>query len=212
MFDFEQISTLLQAGKVKDVQRLVQEALDAGAPAKDILNQGLLRGMSAVGDKFKTGEVFIPEVLAAARAMNLGVQVLKPHLQDGSVQAAGRVAIGTVEGDLHDIGKNLVKLMMEGKGIEVVDLGANVPAARFVEAVREQNCNLVACSALLTTTMDKMGEIVEALKEAGLRDRVTILIGGAPITQAFCDKIGADVYTVDAASAAEEAVKACQKA
>lgn len=207
----EDISLQLQAGKAKAVKEMVQQALDEGLKAKDILENGLLSGMNVIGEKFKNNEVFVPEVLVAARAMNMGVSVLKPYLQDGEVSVTGKVAIGTVQGDLHDIGKNLVKLMLEGKGFEVVDLGADVAPEAFVAAVRDQGCNVVCCSALLTTTMVVMADVVKALENAGLRDKVTIMIGGAPITEEFCKQIGADIYTSDAASAANAAVAACSK-
>ncbi|MDD4081488.1 MAG: corrinoid protein [Eubacteriales bacterium] len=201
------ISTNLQAGKAKVVKELVQQALDAGIPVKEILDDGLLSGMNIIGKKFKNNEVFVPEVLVAARAMNHGAEVLKPHLVDANVKAVGKVCIGTVQGDLHDIGKNLVKMMMEGKGIEVIDLGTDVPAEAFVKAAREQGCQIICLSALLTTTMGMMKEVVEAVKEAGIRDQVKIMVGGAPVTDAFCQQIGADAYSPDAASAAERAVE-----
>jgi len=201
------ISTNLQAGKAKIVRELVQQALDSGVPVKEILDEGLLSGMNIVGKKFKNNEVFVPEVLVAARAMNQGVQVLKPHLVDANVKPIGKVCIGTVQGDLHDIGKNLVKMMMEGKGIEVVDLGTDVPPATFVDTAREQGCRIICLSALLTTTMGMMTEVVQAAREAGIRDQVKIMVGGAPVTDAFCQQIGADAYTPDAASAAEKAVE-----
>ena len=206
-----EISENLQCGKAKVVKELVQQAIDEGITAQEILEQGLMSGMNVIGEKFKNNEVFVPEVLVAARAMNMGVSVLKPYLQDGEVSVTGKVAIGTVQGDLHDIGKNLVKLMLEGKGFEVVDLGADVAPEAFVAAVRDQGCNVVCCSALLTTTMVVMADVVKALENAGLRDKVTIMIGGAPITEEFCKQIGADIYTPDAASAANAAVAACSK-
>ena len=166
--------------------------------------------MGVIGVKFKNNEVFVPEVLVAARAMNMGVQVLKPHLQESGVQAKGRVCIGTVKGDLHDIGKNLVKLMMEGKGLEVIDLGTDVAPETFIRTAVEQECGVICCSALLTTTMSAIGDVVKAAEEAGIRDKVSIMIGGAPVTQAFCDQIGADVYTPDAATAADAAAELCK--
>lgn len=204
------ISEQLQKGKAKDVKALVSEAIEAGIPAGEILSEGLLAGMSVVGDRFRANEIFVPEVLVAARAMNQGAALLKPLLAGEGVQAGGRVCIGTVQGDLHDIGKNLCKMMMEGKGLEVIDLGTDVAPETFIRTAAEQNCSVICCSALLTTTMDKMREIVEEAKKAGIRDRVKIMIGGAPVTQEYCDQIGADAYTPDAASAAEQAVIFCK--
>lgn len=205
-----QISQNLQAGKAKIVKGLVQQAVDEGIPAQQILEEGLLSGMSIIGEKFKNNEIFVPEVLVAARAMNMGAGLLKPLLAQDGVQANGKVCIGTVKGDLHDIGKNLVKMMMEGKGLEVVDLGVDVAPETFVKTAAEQGCAVICCSALLTTTMGVMGDVVKAAGEAGIRDKVKIMVGGAPVTQAFCDQIGADVYTADAASAADAAVALCR--
>ena len=202
----DRISQNLQTGKAKIVKGLVQEAIDAGIPAQQILEEGLLSGMNVVGEKFKNNEIFVPEVLVAARAMNMGAGLLKPLLAQGGVHASGKVGIGTVKGDLHDIGKNLVKMMMEGKGLEVVDLGTDVSPDTFVKTAEEQNCSVICCSALLTTTMGVMEDVVKAAEEAGIRKKVKIMVGGAPVTQAFCDQIGADVYTPDAASAAEAAI------
>ena len=207
-----EISEQLQKGKAKIVKELVEKALEDGVSVKAILDEGLLHGMGIIGEKFKNNEVFVPEVLVAARAMNKGAEVLKPLLAEAGVESSGKVALGTVKGDLHDIGKNLVKMMMEGKGLEVVDLGTDVTPEMFVNAVTEQGCQIIACSALLTTTMGVMQEVVEAAKTAGVRDSVKIMIGGAPVTQAFCEQIGADSYTVDAASAADLAVALCKGA
>ena len=204
-----EISENLQKGKAKLVKELVQKALDEGSNPEQILNEGLLAGMSVIGEKFKNNEVYVPEVLVAARAMNMGAQILKPVLAEAGVQATGKVCIGTVQGDLHDIGKNLVKMMMEGKGLEVVDLGTDVAAETFVQAAIEQNCQVICCSALLTTTMNVMADVVKAADAAGIRDKVKIMVGGAPVNQEFCDQIGADCYTVDAASAADAAVAFC---
>ena len=201
--DLQEISLQLQAGKVKMVKTLVQEAIDAGIPAGQILEEGLLAGMNVIGEKFKNNEIFVPEVLVAARAMNTGATLLKPLLAAEGVQSIGKICIGTVQGDLHDIGKNLVKMMMEGKGIEVVDLGTDVSPETFVATAKEQGCQIICCSALLTTTMGVMADVVKAAEEAGIRDQVKIMIGGAPITEAFCRQIGADAYTSDAASAAD---------
>ncbi len=203
----EDISVALQSGKAKQVKKLVPEALEAGISADEILQNGLMAGMNVVGEKFKNNEVFVPEVLVAARAMNAGAALLKPYLSDEGSQNIGKVCIGTVKGDLHDIGKNLVKMMFEGKGFEVVDLGVDVEPDAFVKAVQDEGCQIVACSALLTTTMTVMEDVVKALEAAGLRDKVKIMVGGAPVTQDFCDQIGADAYTDDAASAAAKAVE-----
>ena len=204
------ISANVQGGKAKIVKGLVQEALDGGIKAADILNDGLLSGMSVIGEKFKNNEIYVPEVLVAARAMNMGMQILKPYLAEASVAAKGKACIGTVQGDLHDIGKNLVKMMLEGKGIEVVDLGTDVSADDFVKAAIEHDCQIICCSALLTTTMGVMGDVVKAAEAAGIRDKVKIMVGGAPVSEDFCRQIGADCYTVDAASAADAAVELCK--
>ena len=204
------ISENLQHGKAKVVKELVQQAIDEGIPAQQILDEGLLSGMNVVGEKFKNNEVFVPEVLVAARAMNMGAALLKPLLAESGVKASGRVCIGTVKGDLHDIGKNLVKMMMEGKGMEVIDLGTDVAPETFIKAAVEQNCQIIVCSALLTTTMGVMEEVVKQAETAGIRDHVKIMVGGAPVTEAFCEQIGADCYTADAASAADAAVELCK--
>lgn len=208
--NLQEISTQLQAGKAKNVKALVQQTIDEGIPARTILEEGLLSGMNIIGEKFKNNEVFVPEVLVAARAMNVGVALLKPLLAESGVKATGRVCIGTVKGDLHDIGKNLVKMMLEGKGLEVVDLGTDVAPETFVMTAQEQNCQVICCSALLTTTMGTMGDVVKQAEAAGIRDSVKIMVGGAPVTEAFCRQIGADAYTSDAASAADVAVSFCQ--
>lgn len=200
----------LQKGKAKIVKELVAQAVEQGINPEQILNEGLLAGMNIVGEKFKNNEIYVPEVLVAARAMNMGVQIIKPLLAAEGVKATGKVCIGTVQGDLHDIGKNLVKMMMEGKGLEVVDLGTDVSPETFVQTAIEQNCQVICCSALLTTTMSVMEEVVKKAEEAGIRDKVKIMIGGAPVSEEYCKKIGADVYTVDAASAADAAVEFCK--
>ena len=206
----KEISEKLQAGKAKDVVALVQQAIDEGIPAETILNEGLLSGMNVIGEKFKNNEIYVPEVLVAARAMSKGSALLKPLLQDEGAKASGKVCIGTIEGDLHDIGKNLVTMMMEGKGLEVVDLGTDVSPEKFIETAVNENCNIIACSALLTTTMNNMKELVKKAEEAGIRDKVKIMVGGAPVTEEFCKQIGADAYTPDATSAAEAAVAFCR--
>lgn len=208
----KEISQYLQQGRAKNVKELVQKALDEGIDARTILNEGLLDGMSIIGEKFKNNEVYVPEVLIAARAMYAGMDILKPVLSSSGVESIGKVVLGTVKGDLHDIGKNLVKMMMEGRGLEVIDLGIDVPPEKFIEAAKEHNAQIIACSALLTTTMTEMKNVVEAAKEAGIRDKVTIMVGGAPVTENFCKSIGADIYEPDAASAAESAAKICQSA
>jgi len=200
------ISENLQHGKAKNVKALVQQALEEGLSAQRILEEGLTAGMAVIGEKFKNNEVFVPEVLVAARAMNMGTLILKPALQAEGTKAIGRACIGTIQGDLHDIGKNLVRMMLESRGIDVIDLGTDVAPETFVKIAKEQNCQLICCSALLTTTMNNMIKIVELAKEEGIRDQVKIMVGGAPVTQAFADQIGADTYTSDAASAADAAV------
>lgn len=205
----EEISGLLQQGRVLEVKELVQKGLDEGLSPTTILEEGLLAGMSVVGEKFKKNEVFVPEVLIAARAMNGGAAILKPYLAEDGAQQKGVAVIGTVKGDLHDIGKNLVKMMLESKGIVVYDLGVDVSPEQFVDAAVEHNADLICCSALLTTTMGEMQNVVKLVKERGLRDKIKIMVGGAPITQSFCDSIGADCYTADAASAADAALSLC---
>ena len=205
MAKFEEMSALLQRGKAKDLAALVTEELAAGMAPKDILTQGLIVGMGIVGEKFKNNEIFVPEVLIAARAMNAALTVLKPALAETGVEPVGTAVICTVKGDLHDIGKNLVKMMIEGTGIRVIDLGVDCSAEKVVQAVKDNNADIVCLSSLLTTTMLYQKDVIEALKAAGLRDKVKVMVGGAPVTQAFADEIGADAYTPDAASAAEKA-------
>ena len=204
-----QICENLQKGKAKIVKQLVQEAIDAGISAQEILEKGLIAGMNVVGEKFRNNEIFVPEVLVAARALNMGSALLKPLLAADGVKAQGKVCIGTVQGDLHDIGKNLVKMMIEGKGINVVDLGVDVEPETFVKTAIEQDCQIICCSALLTTTMPVMEEVVKAAEAAGIRGKVKIMIGGAPVSEEFRAQIGADAYTNDAASAADLAVSFC---
>jgi methanogenic corrinoid protein MtbC1 len=202
----DKISQALQMGKAKDVKALVQEAVDNKVPAQTVLVEGLLAGMSIIGGKFKNNEVYVPDVLIAARAMKAGTEILKPLLAADGVKATGKIVLGTVKGDLHDIGKNLVGMMMEGKGLEVVDLGTDVPAETFVQAAIDNDAQIICCSALLTTTMGEMKSVVEAAKTMGVRDKFTIMVGGAPVNDAFAQSIGADIYTADAASAADAAV------
>ncbi len=201
----EEISEKLQKGKAKDVSALVEQAMQEGTPASVILNEGLISGMNVVGEKFKRNEVFVPEVLVAARAMNAGLKILRPAMQSEGIKPLGKAVICTVKGDMHDIGKNLVKMMIEGQGIECIDLGVDVDPQRIVDAVIENDAKVVCLSALLTTTMMGQKDVIEALKAAGIRDKVKVMVGGAPVTQQFADEIGADCYTLDAASAAEAA-------
>jgi corrinoid protein of di/trimethylamine methyltransferase len=204
-----EISQNLQQGRAKVVKELVTKAIEEGIDAKAILEQGLLDGMSIIGEKFKNDEVYVPEVLIAARAMKAGTELLQPLLASSGVQAKGKVVIGTVKGDLHDIGKNLVRMMMEGKGLEVYDIGIDVPAEKFIEKANETGAEIIACSALLTTTMPEIKVVVDEIVRAGIRDKVKIMIGGAPVTDSFCKQVGADYYTPDAATAAEVAVEIC---
>lgn len=201
----QEISEKLQKGRAKDVTAMVEAALADGISAEQILNEALIAGMSVVGEKFQRNEVFVPEVLVAARAMNAALKILKPVMAGEGIAPLGKAVICTVKGDMHDIGKNLVKMMIEGQGIECVDLGVDVEPARIVEAVKESGATLVCLSALLTTTMAGQKEVVDALVEAGIRDQVKVMVGGAPVTQQFADEIGADCYTLDAASAAQAA-------
>lgn len=205
---FDEISEAVQHGKRKDVKALVQKAVDDGCSPEDILNKGLVAAMSIIGDKFSAGEVFVPEMLIAARAMGAGTKVLKPYLTEEGTEPIGKAIIGTVKGDQHDIGKNLVRMMIEGKGFEVTDLGTDVPAETFVSFLQEHDdVDIVCCSALLTTTVPEINTTIKAIEEAGLRDQVKIMIGGAPVTQAYADEVGADAYTEDAGQAAVRAVE-----
>lgn len=206
MAGIQEVYDLVAKGKAKVVAAAVQDALDAGCDPTEILNQGMIAAMDEVGAKFKSGEIFVPEMLVAARAMKKGVEVLKPHLATGAAGAAGKVIIGTVAGDLHDIGKNLVSMMMESAGFEIIDLGVDVAKEKFVEAYEANpDTKIICCSALLTTTMPALREAVALLNEAPFRSKIKVMVGGAPITQAFADEIGADAYTEDAASAAQRA-------
>ncbi|MGE5495229.1 MAG: corrinoid protein [Burkholderiales bacterium] len=205
-----EISTFLQQGKAAVVKELVAKALQEGLTAQEILSDGLLAGMGVIGAKFKNNEVYVPEVLIAARAMNAGMEVLKPVLVSSDTASKGKVILGTVKGDLHDIGKNLVKIMLEGKGLQVIDLGTDVAPQAFVDAAIKENANIIACSALLTTTMIVMKDVVKEAEVRGIKGKVKIMVGGAPVTQNYCDTIGADYYTSDAASAADVAYNICQ--
>jgi len=204
MADMQAIAENLIKGKAPEVKKLVQEALDEGVPPKEILDNGLIAGMDVVGTKFKNNEFYVPEVLIAARAMNQATELLEPALKEAGVQAIGKIAIGTVKGDLHDIGKNLVTMMLKGAGFEVVDLGIDVPPEKFVAAAKD-GARIVALSALLTTTMPQMKTVIDALKDAGTQ--VPVMIGGAPVTQSYADEIGASGYAPDAASAVDVAKK-----
>ena len=204
----DDISSAVQRGKRKEVAPLVQQALDEGLDPVAILNDGLVPAMSVIGEKFSAGEAFVPEMLVAARAMAAGTEVLKPHLAEAGAEPLGKAVIGTVRGDMHDIGKNLVRMMIESKGFEVTDLGVDVAPEQFVTFLQEhEDTDIVCCSALLTTTMPEIGATIRAIEEAGLRDRVKVMVGGAPVTQAFADEVGADAYTVDAGAAAVRAVE-----
>ena len=205
MSKIQEVAQAVENGKVKLIQGLVQEAIDEGNDPSAILNEGMIGAMNTVGAKFQANEIFVPEMLVAAKTMKKGVEVLRPHLAGDSIGANGKFVIGTVEGDLHDIGKNLVALMVESAGFEVIDLGVDVAPETFVKTAVEQNCDVIGCSALLTTTMEAMKRTVDALTEAGLRDQVKIMVGGAPITPEFAAEIGADAYTPDAGSASSKA-------
>ena len=204
----DDISQAVQIGKKAEVVRLVEQAVGEGVSPDAILNEGLISAMDIVGDKFSKNEIFVPEMLVAARAMSAATEILKPLLAQEGAEPLGKACIGTVKGDLHDIGKNLVRMMMEGKGIEIEDLGVDVSPEAFVEYIKvHEDLQLVCLSALLTTTMPALESTIKAIEEAGLRDRVKIMVGGAPITQEFADQIGADAYTRDAGSAATKAAE-----
>ena len=205
------IAHALKKGQQKKVLTLCREALQQGETAQSIVSDGLVRGMNQLGEDFSANRAFVPEMLMAARCMTATLEELKPLMTGGGARAVGRACIGTVRGDMHDIGKNLVKIMLEGSGVEVIDLGVDVPPERFVEAARKQSCDIIACSSLLTTTMQEMRRVVTLAQQEGIRDRVKIFVGGAPISQSFCDEIGADVYTEAAAAAARAAVSAMKK-
>jgi len=201
------LSELVIEGRVEEIQDAVRAGLRAAVPSQTLLDEGLLRGMDAVGKSFKDNEMFIPEVLLSAQTMEAAMEILRPLLAEGAAAAIGSVVIGTVEGDIHNIGKNLVVMMLEGAGFEVIDLGVDVKPTTFVEAVKEYRPDIVAMSALLTTTMPKLSETMHALEEVGVRDHLKIMVGGAPLTKAFADRIGADGFGTNAVAAAEEAKK-----
>lgn len=202
---FEEMSKKLYAGKQDEVAALVQKAIDDGIAPSQILSEGLLSGMDRVGQDFKSGELYVPEVLVAARAMHAGMDLLRPFLTEGEASGSGKAVIGTVKGDLHDIGKNLVKMLLEGAGFEIIDLGTDVAPEQFAQAVREHQPNIIGMSALLTTTMPQMKATIEALEDVAMRESVKVLIGGAPVTARYADEIGADGYAPDAGSAVDVA-------
>ena len=205
MADMNELKESLISGNANKVKELVQKAVDEGVPVEEILNDGLIAGMGIIGERFKKNEVYVPEVLIAARAMNQGMEIMEPLIAASGIQPAGHVAVGTVKGDLHDIGKNLVVMMMKGAGFKVTDLGIDVPVEKFVEAAKEEKAQIIAMSALLTTTMTAMKDVVDAIAEAGLNDKVKTLVGGAPLTQSYADEIKADGYAPDASSAVDKA-------
>jgi len=202
---YGKMAEALIAGNIEEEKKLTQQALDSGISAKEILDNGLLPGMDIVGQRFKAAEMFIPEVLRSAKTMGAGMEIIRPLLSESDAAGSGKVVIGTMEGDLHDIGKNLVGMMLEGAGFTIVDLGTDVKPQEFVDAAKEHKPKIVGMSALLTTTMPKMGETINALKEAGIRDQIKVMAGGAPVTQDFVDEIGADAYGSNATAAVEKA-------
>ncbi len=208
MGTIQDISAFLQKGRAKNVKALVQQALDENVDPKEILNEGLLAGMMIIGEKFKNNEVFVPEVLVAARALNAGLTILEPKLIEVGNEPVGKVVIGTVKGDLHDIGKNLVAMMLKGAGFEVKDVGVDVAPEAFIDAAEEMGADVVCMSALLTTTMPNMEATLDLMKEKGVRDKYIVMVGGAPVNDKFAEQIGADYYTPDAATCAEVARKA----
>jgi 5-methyltetrahydrofolate--homocysteine methyltransferase len=204
MADYERIKEIILAGRVEEISGVVKRALEQGTNPQDIIGQGLIAGMNEVGSRFKNGDLFIPEVLVSAKTMHQGMEILRPLLTKEGARSMGTVVLGTVKGDLHDIGKNLVGMMFEGAGFEVVDLGVDQSPERFVEAARKKEAQAIALSALLTTTMGEMTKVIDALKEAGLRERVKVMVGGAPLNDKFASTIGADGYAPDAGSAVEK--------
>lgn len=204
----QEISEYLQKGRAKNVKALVQQALDEGMDPKQILNEGLLDGMMIIGGKFKRNEIFVPEVLVAARALNAGLNILEPKLVEVGNEPAGRAVVGTVRGDLHDIGKNLVVMMLKGAGFEICDMGVDVAPEAFIDKAEKIHADVICMSALLTTTMTNMEDVITELKNRNLRDKYIVMVGGAPVNDSFAQQIGADYYTPDAATAAEVAKKA----
>lgn len=207
----QEISEYLQKGRAKNVKELVAQALEAEEDPRVILNEGLLSGMMVIGEKFKNNEVFVPEVLISARAMNMGLSVLEPKLVEIGNTSIGKAIVGTVKGDLHDIGKNLVVMMLKGAGFEVIDMGVDVEPAAFIDKAEEVGADIIGMSALLTTTMPSMANVIEELNERGIRDKYIVMIGGAPVTEGFARQIGADYYTADATTCAEVAKKVMEE-
>ena len=207
---YEELSTLVQQGRANNVKDIIATELEKGTNPKDLLQDGLLVGMSIIGEKFKNNQVYVPEVLIAARAMQAGIDGLASALASENMESKGKLVLGTVKGDLHDIGKNLVRIMLESKGLEVIDLGVDVSAEKFVQTAIDENAQVIACSALLTTTMAVMKEVVDEVNAKGLKGKVKVMVGGAPVTEDFKNKIGADYYTADASSASDVALQVCQ--
>ncbi|MBC5647008.1 corrinoid protein [Christensenella tenuis] len=207
---YEDLSTLVQQGRANNVKEIIAAELEKGTNAQDLLQDGLLVGMSIIGEKFKNNQVYVPEVLIAARAMQAGIDSLAGALASEKVESKGKVVLGTVKGDLHDIGKNLVKIMLESKGLDVIDLGVDVSAEKFVDTAIAEGAQVIACSALLTTTMAVMKEVVDEVNAKGVKDKIKVMVGGAPVTEDFKNKIGADYYTADASSASDVALQICQ--
>lgn len=205
MVDLKVLADAVIRGDAKECARLTQEGLDDGLSPQVLLNDGLMAGMAVIGERFKCNEIYVPEVLIAARAMKAGMAILRPRLAETGVKPVGKVVAGTVKGDLHDIGKNIVCMMLEGAGFQVTDLGNDVAPERFIQAIKEQDAQIIGMSALLTTTMLNMKGTIEALKAAGLREKVRVMVGGAPVTQRFAEEIGADGYAENAAVAVEKA-------
>lgn len=205
MVDLKMLAEAVIRGDAKECARLTQEGLDEGLSPQLLLNDGLMAGMAVIGERFKANEIYVPEVLIAARAMKAGLAILRPRLVETGAKPVGKVVIGTVKGDLHDIGKNIVGMMLEGAGFQVTDLGNDVAPERFIQAAKEQEAQIIGMSALLTTTMLNMKGTIEALKAAGLRERVKVMVGGAPVTQRFAEEIGADGYAENASLAVEKA-------
>ena len=207
MADFEKLAEGVMTGDIEKVTELTQKAVDEGIEPMEIIDQGLMSGMSVVGERFKAGDMYVPEVIMSAKAMGSGMEIVKPLLVGGKTASKGKVLIGTVKGDLHEIGKKLVMMMMESAGLEVEDLGIDISAEKFAEAVKEKKPDVLGMSALLTTTMLAMKDTIETLKEAGLRDKVKILVGGAPVTLDFAEEIGADGWAPDAVSAKDKVLE-----
>ena len=211
MADYERMKEVILTGRVEEISGLVKQALGQGTNPQDIIGQGLIAGMDEVGVRFKNGDIYIPEVLVSAKTMHIGMEILRPLLSKGEARSMGTVILGTVKGDLHDIGKNLVGIMLEGAGFEVIDLGVDQSPEKFVEAARKKEAQVIALSALLTTTMGEMAKVITALKTAGLREQVIVMVGGAPLNEKFASTIGADGYAPDAGSAVEKLKKMIQR-